>query len=340
MTTTEILTTADAAVWRALVPASRNVFASVELARIAEGNGGTPARLFVYRDGDAVAVYPFFLRDRDTYTPEFTGPIAVTVPEGWNERALQDEFHEYAVANGIIAEFAHLDPFRLHASHSEFETFNREIVWIDLTRAVEQMWSEDFSHACRKNINRAKSENVTIRRAASEDDIREFHRIYFGTMDRNAAQAKYYFPFEYFLRFFEELPEQSVFLLAEHEGKVIAATLYLADNSNVFSYLGGADHQYQSLRPTNLLILRAIEIGQQLGCARLILGGGYRPDDGIFRFKSSFSPLRARFSVYRRVHLQEEYDRLVGAWSSQHGTAPPADFFPAYRAKPPVPEAG
>jgi lipid II:glycine glycyltransferase (peptidoglycan interpeptide bridge formation enzyme) len=158
-------------------------------------------------------------------------------------------------------------------------------------------------------------------------------------MDRNAAQAKYYFPLEYFLRFFDEMPEQSVFLLAEHQGKVIAATLYLADDTNVFSYLGGADFQYQSLRPTNLVIQRMIELGRERGMKRLILGGGYRPDDGIFRFKASFSPLRARFSVYRRVHLQEEYDRLVAEWSSQHGVAPPADFFPAYRAKPPVPEA-
>lgn len=340
MTSIDLLTTGAADAWRALIPASRNVFGSVEFARIAEANGGTPARLFVWRSGDAVAVYPHFLRDRDTFTPEFTGPMAVDVPEQWSERELQEAFHRHAVESGIVAEFAHLDPFRPHASHSEFESFNREIVWIDLTRTPEQMWSEDFSHACRKNINRAKSENVTVRRAASRDDVREFHRIYFGTMDRNAAQAKYYFPLDYFLRFFDELPEQSIFLLGEHQGRVIAATLYLADDTNVFSYLGGADHEYQALRPTNLVIQRMIELGRERGCRRLILGGGYRPDDGIFRFKASFSPLRARFSVYRRVHLQEEYDRLVAEWSSQHGVAPPADFFPAYRAKPPVPEAG
>lgn len=325
MIATELLTTSDADAWRALIPATRSVFGSVEFARIVEAHGDTPARLFVWRDRGSVAVYPHFLRGRDTFTPDYTGPIAIDVPDGWSERALQDAFHEHAVGEGIVAEFAHLDPFRPHAAHGEFESFNRDIVWIDLTR------SDDFSHACRKNVNRAKRENVAIRCAESHDDVREFHRIYLGTMERNTAQPRYYFPVEYFLRFFDEMPGQSVFLLAEHQRRVIAATFYLADRTSVFSCYGGADRRFQLLRPANLIIHRMIEIGRERGCRRLVLGGGLRPGDGIFRFKAGFSPLRARFCVYRRVHLQAEYDRLVAEWSSQHGAAALADFFPAYR---------
>jgi hypothetical protein len=71
------------------------------------------------------------------------------------------------------------------------------------------------------------------------------------------------------------------------------------------------------------------------GKRRLILGGGYTPDDGIFRFKASFSPLRARFQVYRQVHMPEHYRALCSAWAEHYGTPAASNgYFPAYRALP------
>jgi hypothetical protein len=75
--------------------------------------------------------------------------------------------------------------------------------------------------------------------------------------------------------------------------------------------------------------------GQRLGKKRLILGGGYSPNDGIFRFKASFSPQRAKFLVYRRVHLSEKYDALCRSWSSLYGgDAQASAYFPRYRFLP------
>jgi lipid II:glycine glycyltransferase (peptidoglycan interpeptide bridge formation enzyme) len=124
-------------------------------------------------------------------------------------------------------------------------------------------------------------------------------------------------------------------VLAEYRNQIVAATLYLYDDVDVYSYLGGADKAFQQIRPTNAVVYATINWARQQGKRRLILGGGYLPDDGIFRFKASFSPLRAHFRVYRHVHLPAEYHRVCQAWSSYYGKRElELNYFPAYRSLP------
>jgi dTDP-4-amino-4,6-dideoxygalactose transaminase len=194
---------------------------------------------------------------------------------------------------------------------------------------------ESFTYACRKNINRAYKENVRVFAATTADHIREFYRIYIHTMDRNQALNRYYFPLAYFLSFFEQMPDNARYVLAEYRDQIVAATLYLHDDTDVYSYLGGADQAFQQVRPTNAVVYDTITWAQQHEKQRLILGGGYQPDDGIFRFKAGFSPLRARFHVYRHVHLPDEYAQVCTTWLSYYGRHElELDCFPAYRMIP------
>ena len=153
-------------------------------------------------------------------------------------------------------------------------------------------------------------------------------------MERNEALESYFFDEAYFQAIFEEMPAGARFALAEHDGRVIAATLYLHDSDDVYSYLGGADHEHQQLRPTNAVVHDTIRWAREQGKRRLILGGGYRPDDGIFRFKASFSPLRATLELARRVHLPDDSKRLDAAWRDHHGARRrPGRFFPPTGAR-------
>ncbi len=264
----------------------------------------------------------------DAASPPFTGPLVTGRPEPDAARAIAACLGD----EGVVAEFAHLHPWNAAPELVGGEA-DREIVWVDVTLDPERLWRESYSKACRKNVNRAEREGVTVRAASNADDIAEFHRIYIQTMERNEALDSYFFDLAHFVAIFEELPGGARFALAEHDGRVVAATLYLHDSDDVYSYLGGADHDYQHLRPTNAVVHDTIAWARAAGKRRLVLGGGYRPDDGIFRFKASFSPLRATLELARRVHLPDDYDALVAAWRAHHGG--PGDggsFFPAYRA--------
>ena len=339
--TAHLLTTADAEAWNEALPPEQSAFGSLGFARAQARAGAAKQRLLVAdADGTRVA-YPLVLRSLeglagadaledgrwDSASPPFTGPLAAAAPA-----ALRDEIAELLATEGVVAEFAHLHPWNAQPELLEGAEPDREIVWVDVARDPDRLWDESYSKACRKNVNRAEREGVTVRAARNADDVAEFHRVYIQTMERNEAAGSYFFDLPYFQAIFEEMPAGAHFALAEHDGRVVAATLYLHDTADVYSYLGGADHDYQHLRPTNAVVHQTIAWAREQGKRRLILGGGYRPEDGIFRFKASFSPLRATLRLARRVHLGDDYDTLVGAWRERNPGARESGFFPLYRA--------
>ena len=351
-----LLTLSDVAEWQTLLPARASVFASVEYASIYQQHSGYDARLFLVESDEAAVAYAFFQRpvhslpfastlaERywDTLTPEYTGPTALSAGEAVSDLRFRERFSTFCRENRIVAEFAHLHPWNWSVELLETEgvEVNREIVYVDLTLSEEQLWQNSLTYACRKNIKRSQRENIRVIEATSPGDIREFHRIYIQTMERNQALTQYYFSLEYFLAFFERMPQHARFVLAIYHDQVVAGTLYLHDDIDVYSYLGGADHAFQNARPTNAVVYDTILWARRNGKKRLILGGSYEPDDGIFRYKASFSPLRARFHTYKKIHLPQIYNSLCRAWSEHYGLSSVDTYFPTYRATPrPVTES-
>jgi lipid II:glycine glycyltransferase (peptidoglycan interpeptide bridge formation enzyme) len=154
-------------------------------------------------------------------------------------------------------------------------------------------------------------------------------------MRQRNALKQYYFPLDYFSAIFDRLRENARFVLATYRDEPVAGILYLHDRDDVYSYLGGADYRFQHVRPTNAIVYDTILWAKRRGKKRLVLGGGYSPNDGILRFKGSFSPARARFSVYKRVHLPEEYASLCQSWARAYGRDPATSaYFPPYRVLP------
>jgi hypothetical protein len=346
----QVISTSAPDQWRSYLPASHSVFGSVEFASIVEAYRRWRPLLFVFQPGPGAVAYPLFLQalpdlpfpaaERDGWdlkSPEYTGPVCLAGAAPASAPGFQQAFGEFCQALGVVTEFAHLHPWRaaLPLLKQKGITFERQIVYVDLTLSEDEIWEAHLTYACRKNILRARQRNVRVYPAQTLEDIQAFHRIYTETMQRNAAAPHYYFPLDYFLSFFTTMPDQALFMLAEHEGQIIAGTLYLHDDEDVISYLGGADQAFQNFRPTNAIVFETIRWGMRHAKRRLILGGGYRPDDGIFRFKASFSALRASFRSYRCVHRADQFQSLCRAWSAYSGRDwGGSDFFPPYRAVP------
>jgi hypothetical protein len=349
----DVYTTDDSICWSSVLPTQESVFGSVEFARIVQEHLGYQARLFVLQDQTCLIAYPFFCRPihslllgeeesdhlSDTISPEYTGPLTRgTAGQSFAIEFLK-RFSTFAFGQSMVAEFIHLHPWKAFtgALLGDCVEFNREIVYVDLTETDEQLWRMSFTHACRKNISRSQRERVRVFEAQTMGDVREFYHLYTETMDRRNALKFYYFSLEYFSSIFDQLRDNSRFVLAEYRNRVVAGTLYLYDRDDVYSYLGGADASFQQVRPTNAIIYDMILWGQRHGIKRLVLGGGYLHNDGIFRFKASFSPERAKFFVYKRVHLPEKFVSLCRSWSNISGLAPKTiAYFPPYRFLPTV----
>lgn len=348
-----VLTTTDAEKWRQVLPADVCVMGSLEYVRIIEQQNGFSARLFVMETGESTVVYPFFVRpvaalpfaadtDRnlqDTFTPEYTGPLFIRSGSSRDSEAKKfaDTFARYCRTHGIVAEFAHLSPW--HDSEDLLDPtcvmMNREIVPVDLTLGEEGLWTRSLTSDARRQTRQAQKAGVAVRWASSLDDVRAFHRLHAGTMDRRQAKESYRIPLEYFVAIFESMPKHAFIALAEYEGHVVAGGLYLHGGTDVYWHLSAVDLEFSRVRPVNKYVWETMLWAVGAGKKRMLLGGGYQPDDGVFRFKAGFSTLRAQFCTYRRVHDEHAYRSLLKAWSAYYGISPSqVGFFPAYRSIP------
>jgi hypothetical protein len=131
------------------------------------------------------------------------------------------------------------------------------------------------------------------------------------------------------------MSDNSFIVLAEYEGQVVAGGLFLHDDNEIRWHLSASDREWSRVRAVNVYLYNTIRESLGQGWKRMVLGGAYEDGDGVFRFKSNFTRLRADFSTYGRVHDIDACAELVTSWQRHHGGAAPRDdYFPAYRSSP------
>lgn len=205
-------------------------------------------------------------------------------------------------------------------------------VVVDVRRPEEEQWRH-FEHKVRKNVNKARRAEL---RAQIQPDFRrldDFLNIYHGTMQRRAAGEWYYFERPFFQTFQDDLPDS--FVLAEvfdAAGELVSTELVLQSERFLYSYLGGTRKEAFAHAPNDLLKHAVIEYGRETGREGYVLGGGYAPDDGIFRYKKAFDAdgVRPFYGVQLTADM-ELYEELTQAHAAVVGGLQP-QFFPVYRA--------
>jgi len=273
----------------------------------------------------------------DSFTPTYTGPLMLCDESNMSGTATL--FDRYCKEQGIIAEFAHLHPWSVATNSLDPSCIevNREIVYVDLTGSEEEIWTKSLSTECRRKTKQSIAAGVRIRRAETLDDVNQFHRLHKETMDRRQALDRYYHPPEYFQELFTAMPENAFFVLAEYEGQVVSGGFFLQDAETVYWELSAVDMAFARARPVNAYLYDTICWARRQGKKRMLLGGAYQSDDGVYRFKAGFSPLRVKFCTYKRIHDADTYAALTDAWSRQRaGAQPHSDYFPAYRSDAPA----
>ena len=200
----------------------------------------------------------------------------------------------------------------------------------------DQLWM-DFEHKVRKNVKKARRMGASVEVDSTATWIDDFLRIYERTMERRKASRFYYFSRSYFESMARNLAGQHVYFHVVHGGKVVSTELLLISANSIYSFLGGTLEEAFDVRPNDLLKYEAILWARERGLRWFVLGGGYKPSDGIYRYKLSFAPGGERpFRIGQRIFAPEAYRALVEAkaryesglghkWEAREG------YFPAYR---------
>ena len=197
---------------------------------------------------------------------------------------------------------------------------------VDIKDSEEKILAR-MKQKTRYNIRLAKKKGVTVR---PWDDIESFHKMMLLTGQRDGFGVH---SREYYQRAYDLLrpKEMAELLLAEYEGKPLAA-LFLARNGNRAYYLYGASTEEERNRmPAYLLQWEAMKWAKARGCEEYDLWGV--PDEeeatleanfetrhdglwGVYRFKRGFGgQLKRAMQAMDRVYnplLYRAYLRFVG----------------------------
>lgn len=297
--------------------------------------------------GSSHLLVPYFLRPaggdggyRDLVSPwYYGGPVWNVADDGLRARMMESHLEGlagYCADHGIVSEFQRLHPLLAnHELYGDAAAYDREIAYIDLRKDLDVI-TEEYSRHTRKNLNKARRNGLRVYRSDDTEDVRRFLRLYTEAMERKGARDFYYFDSSFIQSLRDRPATRHEFFHVEIDGKVISSTLVLGAFGILHDYLRAANPEHLSLRPNDLVIDEIAKWAKKEGYRYYVLGGGRTraEDDGLLRFKKSFTATTAAFHVYKHVHDRERYvtlceDRGISEESLEFTEA---DHFPEYAA--------
>jgi lipid II:glycine glycyltransferase (peptidoglycan interpeptide bridge formation enzyme) len=111
----------------------------------------------------------------------------------------------------------------------------------------------------RYNLRYAEKSAVTVRIGQNEDDLKDFYRLTVATRIRLNLLPQ---PYHFFRSIYQHIiiPGHGYLLLAELNGKVIAANMYFCFKDTFIHEFSAQDRKYSKYRPNYLIIWKAMEL--------------------------------------------------------------------------------
>jgi CelD/BcsL family acetyltransferase involved in cellulose biosynthesis len=139
-----------------------------------------------------------------------------------------------------------------------------------------------------RSIRRAERESLTVRRAERESDVAgTFYRLHLQTRQRQGVPVQ---PRRFFRLLWDGVirPGLGSVLIAEAEGRPVAAAVFLSWNGTVIYKFGASDASSWRLRPNHLLFWHAIRAACEQGYQWFDFGRTDAGHDGLRDFKLSW----------------------------------------------------
>lgn len=309
----------------------------------ARHEGGAPVA-FLASEGSTQLLLPLLLRElpaeldappawHDLTSPYgYPGPVVSSSTDADFPGRAFDAFRELGRAEGLVSAFVRMHPLLpLPAGPSsalDGLEAHGPVVWIDLTRSAEELWSDTRSNH-RRGIRKLTRSGFSV---AIDDWDRypHFVSVYEETMRRVEATPFYFFPPGYY----EDLRvalDDGIHLctVLSPEGDVACAGVFFETAGIVEYHLGGTSGDFLSVAPSKLMFDVVRSWARDRGNRMLHLGGGHGGrEDSLFHFKAGFSSSRARFYTVRMVLDETRHAELLQRCDAKSA----GGFFPAYRA--------
>jgi len=289
-------------------------------------------------------IYPFILRKLDIELGNSKDIFDIVTPYGYGgplvegsqkvKKEFREEFEKYCKRQNIITETIRFHP--LLKNYEDWKNYLkvdyiRKTTAVNLTLPIEEV-KKSFSKMNKRNIKKAhKNDLVAFEAKKTRENINIFIKMYEETMDKNDAINYYYFSHDYFNKqLLDSEFYRTKLLFVEYNNEVVAGLILLLGNKFAHYHLGASKKEMLNLRPNNLLFDYMIEVAKYEGCHILHLGGGYAEDDGLFKYKSSFTD-NYNFDYYlgKKVFNKELYEEVNTQMEKEYELN--STYFPKYR---------
>ncbi len=299
------------------------------------------AQLFVYEEDENTICLPLIIRpipDNDgffdaTSVYGYAGPLTSVkeIPQKIIEN-FQKALSRIFVENNIIAVFSRLHPYFENEKYigqlGEVVSLS-ETVYIDLRISPEEQYRQ-YRRDVKSRLKGLVRDGFTVYEDNELKYLKEFIRIYNENMKRVNAAPMYFFPDDYYDKFFKspEIGARLYFVMKDNE---IAAGSIIVFSKTVIQYhLSATAENYLKNSPVRLLLdyVRLQNTGKQQDIFHL--GGGVgNAKDSLFNFKAGFSKARLTFKIWKYIVNEQKYNELC----EKEQIPPDEPYFPAYRAK-------
>lgn len=272
----------------------------------------------------------------DIETPYGYGGLTVKNINNEDLKNYYAEKKKWAKSENIISEFIRFNPLLNNYKYADDESkiLNvKSTIYVELKPEDELML--ELNSKNRNMVRKAIKNNIEIEIVEPLDNTKEKNRfieLYKQTMERNNASEFYFFDEEYFDNFFNDMKEKCKLFCAKFNGKTIASAIMIFNNKNMHYFLSGADREFMSLAPNNLLLFKAGVWGYSKGFCKFHLGGGVSDNDALFSFKKQFNEKGILpFYIGRTIFDNEKFDYLVELRKKEDGFDIDKPFLIKYR---------
>jgi len=222
---------------------------------------------------------------------DFCDPLAATTAQ-W--RALVDD---------LLDEGCHVHLRCLHTTFplddDRFTVVDRAL-WhaIDVQRDEDEIW-RDLPGSARRALRKAHGQDVTVRIAEDEADLRAFFELHLRVRKHKYGLLAQ--PYAFFAHIWEQFlsSDRGALILAVTDGRVIGGCLFLEWQDVLYYKFNASDHAHLAARPNDRVLWEGIRFAQKRGLQRIDLGLTDTEQDGLVRYKRKYATDEREITLLR-----------------------------------------
>ena len=295
-----------------------NIFQSPHLAQVFEKAKGVEPIALAVVDEKSGKIYASLLAYVIKYTNIFGsftsrarirgGPLFLDTEEGFLAAKILLKYYEHVVRKkALYTDIWNLKDIRnLTASipirdggyvYEDLLNF-----LIDLNKSKEELWVQ-LKRDRKRGIKKAKELNIMIEECTKKDEIPICYDLLRETYKNAKIPLADISLFESAFDILVPIHE-AIFLFAKYENKYIATQVALVYKDTIHAWFTGANREYLSYHPGDLLIWHLLEWGSENGYKTFDFGGGGTPTKNvnIREYKARFGSEFFNYGRYKKIH--------------------------------------